>query len=430
MYVAIHHFLHAGLRKMVATVSVASPTGGAMTPKAASHSGKKVAAVADSPGFSGGGNRAPETDDPLLNSIASKQGALVQQVITLTCYIPSSSVGAVIGRRGSTIAQIQRQAQQVGGGGPVRLSIVGHQNEIAAVQNGESPDVSMEQSQSSPTQLQSQNQQVSTPLQSTTASVPYTYCELDWSSPFWTPVVIRADPCAAITAAQLLQGKVGQLDDVVMDVPLGRAKHAAIVGRRGYVLANLSADTNVRIMVPRRELRHDVIQLEGELENVKQCLQRILVISSDPASGSKKRGNSNTGANTSTGNNANGSGAQQNEKSEEPLSVVVTMSVLPSQTKLRTVGRKTETIIKKKKVDDSSWDLTIAGSGAENVQAAATMLRKWKEDNVNNSNNVNSSTAASGNSGTPSRSRGRGRQQGRSNKNRGGNNKNKAHAPG
>ena len=54
----------------------------------------------------------------------------------------------------------------------VRVSIVGHENE-----EGES-----------------------------SSSVPYTYSELDWSSPDWTPsVVIRADPCAALAAAQRLE---------------------------------------------------------------------------------------------------------------------------------------------------------------------------------------------------------------------------------
>lgn len=400
-----------------------------MTPKGAQSSRKGVGTTGgggeSSPAVAAG-HRPPETDDQLLISIASKQGALVQQLITLTCYIPSVTVGAVIGRRGSTIAQIQRQAQQVGtSNGPVRLSIVGHQNEA---QNGESPDVSTEKHQqqlqqaSSPTQLQTQMNPLSPTLQSSTSSVPYTYSELDWSSPSWTPVVIRADPCATITAAQLLRGKVGQLDHVVMDVPLGRAKHAAIVGRRGYVLSNLSADTNVRIMVPRRELRHDVIQLEGDLENVKQCLERVLAISTDSAGGTgKKKGNNAAGVsgNNSTNASTNNSGGarQQLEKSEESPSLVVTMFALPSQTKLRTVGRKTDTLIKKKKVDDSSWDLTVSGSSEENVQAAAAILKKWSEDNANTNSttDVNLNHPA-GNSGMPSRPRGRGRQQGRSNK--------------
>lgn len=332
---------------MVASDSVSSPTGRrSPTPKSQNNSGKKALASENSP-------TSAETDDPLLLSIASKQVTLVQQLITVTCYIPSSSVGAVIGRRGATIAQIQRQAQQVGtSNGPVRLSIVGHQNEIAAagaaaIGDQVSPDGSLEQSQQSPTQVQqTQKPTTPTPLQS---SVPYTYSELDWSSQLWTPVVIRADPCAALMAAQLLRDKVGQMDDIVMDVPLGRAKHAAVVGRRGYVLANLSADTNVRIMVPRRELRHDVIQLEGDLDKVKQCLERVLVIACDTAGGGKKKLGGATPANGAASNNTasstnNNSGSQrQQEKNEDKAApVVVTLSALPSQTKLRTVGRKTD----------------------------------------------------------------------------------------
>lgn len=158
--------------------------------------------------------------DDLLKSISSKTAALSKPQITLKCYIPTNCVGAVIGHRGSTIAQIQRYAQQVGSG-PVRVSIVGHENE-----EGES-----------------------------SSSVPYTYSELDWSSPDWTPVVIRADPCAALAAAQRLEDMVDEFDEVVMDVPISRNRHAALVGKRGLVLANLSADTNVRIMVPRSRRR-------------------------------------------------------------------------------------------------------------------------------------------------------------------------------
>merc|ERR1712151_1194341 len=96
------------------------------------------------------------------------------------------------------------------------------------------------------------------------SGIPYTYSELDWSSPHWTPVVIRADPVAALSAGKLLEDKVEQLDQVVMDVPLNRIKHSSLIGKRGLILAKLSADTNVRIMVPSRDLRHDIIQLEAD----------------------------------------------------------------------------------------------------------------------------------------------------------------------
>jgi predicted RNA-binding protein YlqC (UPF0109 family) len=385
-----------------------------------------------------GGHRPPDTDDKLLLSIASKQSTLVQQMITLTCYIPSSSVGAVIGRRGATIAQIQKQAQQVGtSNGAVRLSIVGHQNEneiAAAAAAGALEDSALQlqlqlpsspqasSPEQSPVQVATQNlASTSTPLQAASSSVPYTYTELDWSSPLWTPVVIRADPCATLTAAQLLREKVGRMDDVIMDIPLGRNKHSGLIGRRGFVLANLSADTSVRIMVPSRELRHDIVQLEGDLDNVKQCLERVLVITSDIPGGKKKAPTTN-GSNINTNTNANcnastSAARQQDKKDDEGETETVTVSVLPPQAKLRTVGRRTDTSIKKKKVDDNNWEIIVHGPSAEGVKSAVATLQKWNEDNSNNNTGTEKGeNAKTGASTTPSRPRFRGRPQGRNNK--------------
>mmetsp|Transcript_1529 Transcript_1529/g.2085 ORF Transcript_1529/g.2085 Transcript_1529/m.2085 type:complete len:353 (+) Transcript_1529:45-1103(+) len=257
-------------------------------------------------------------EDDVLQSIASKSSVLLHPQVTLTCYIPTSSVGAAIGRRGSTILQIQRHAQQTAGNsGPVRVSIVGH-------------DEDEEQ-------------------------VPYTYSDLDWSSPHWTPVVIRADPCAALAAGQRLLDIVGEIDDVVLDLPLSRQKHASLIGKRGLVLASLSADTNVRIMVPSKEVRHDVVQLEGSLERVRKCLERVLCLC---------------------------------ESKPQPMSLQV--KILPSQTKLRNVSRKTETTIRKKKLAETAssneaateevWQLTISGNTTDSIQAAASMLERWHDE--------------------------------------------------
>lgn len=257
-------------------------------------------------------------DDDVLQSISSKSSVLLHPQVTLTCYIPTSSVGAAIGRRGSTILQIQRSAQQIAGNsGPVRVSIVGH-------------DEDEEQ-------------------------VPYTYSDLDWTSPHWTPVVIRADPCAALAAGQRLLDIVGEIDDVVLDLPLSRQKHASLIGKRGLVLASLSAETNVRIMVPSKEVRHDVVQLEGSLDRVRKCLERVLSLC---------------------------------ESKPQPMSLQV--KILPSQTKLRNVSRKTETTIRKKKLMDTAssnevgteevWQLTISGNTADSIQAAASMLERWHDE--------------------------------------------------
>ena len=242
-----------------------------------------------------------DSDDlALYKKISSKvSNAFHQSQITITCYIPTQSVGAVIGRRGSTVTQIQKHSQYVSSSAsssnvnsnsiPVRVSIVGHDSTTAtssaAAAAGASPSTpSRDRSNSQASD--DNNNNASTPGSnagggSTTSSVPYTYSDLDWSNPHWTPVVIRAEPIAALAAATRIQELVGgpdHLDDVIVDLPLHRNRHATLIGKRGVVLMNVSADTNVRIMVPRRELRHDMIQLEGNLSRVKKCLERVVTI--------------------------------------------------------------------------------------------------------------------------------------------------------
>ena len=134
----------------------------------------------------------------------------------------------------------------------------------------------------------------------------------------WTPVFIRGDPCGAIAAAKLLLPLLitnpptgaqseedgiekndvdysADMDDVVLDVPIRRSRHAAIIGKKGLTIAALSADHNVRIMVPHRNHSvHDktsspnnaapspsninIVQLEGQLENVERCLASMLKV--------------------------------------------------------------------------------------------------------------------------------------------------------
>jgi hypothetical protein len=404
--------------------------------------------------------------DEILQTIASKASTLHQPQITVTCYIPTHCVGAVIGRRGSTIAQIQRHAQQhaysqqvqVNGGGgtasnyntggPVRVSIVGHEHpDDNNNNNNNNNDPGGAHTNANNNSNNNNNN----------TSVPYTYSELDWSSPHWTPVVVRADPCAALTAcSRLLELVENELDDVVMDVPLSRTKHAALVGKRGLVLANLSADTNVRIMVPRRELRHDVIQLEGELSRVKLCLERVLTIASDANTNTNNNNNNNNNsnnnnkggggplANNHTHNNPKQSGNNNNNPKQSRAAATSTESsssdthpntnnhtssstststtslaivvgpLLPSQTKLRTVSRKTDTSIKKRKVDGGGgdiWQLVISGSSQEQVQSAISILQKWVDDN--NNNNTTTGDAPSSSSGGGERSGGGGRGRGR-----------------
>eukprot|EP00980_Cylindrotheca_fusiformis_P030583 scaffold25074_cov157-Cylindrotheca_fusiformis.AAC.1 len=126
------------------------------------------------------------------------------QQVTMTLYIPTSSVGAIIGRRGSNIANIQRQAQNLSSAtnsSNVRVSIVGHKHQHQ--QQQESATLSNEEKSSAMNEDAAGSAPSSEPgasggsSSSSSTVVPFTYTELDWSDPDWTPVVVKADVAAA-----------------------------------------------------------------------------------------------------------------------------------------------------------------------------------------------------------------------------------------
>ena len=82
----------------------------------------------------------------------------------------------------------------------------------------------------------------------------------------WAPVLIRADPVGAFAAARMLSKEIsGNIDDVVLEVPIHRSRHSAIIGRKGLTIAGLSSDHAVRIMVPNRnagQLLADMMALD------------------------------------------------------------------------------------------------------------------------------------------------------------------------
>lgn len=281
-------------------------------------------------------------------------------VVTLTAYIPTSSVGAVIGRRGTNVEELQRRAaQSATTRQPVRVSVVGHDlknNSVATPPNmGTAAGGGSSLSPSSPGFVPTAENPAGPPNSS--SLVPFTYSPLDFSDPAWTPVVIRADVEAAIAAGKgLLDACNGQLDEVILDIPLPRHRHATVVGKHGMTVARLSADHNVRIMVPHKESRHDVVQLEGGLENVQKCLTDLLQVAS-----------------------------RMVKRDDSAVSTTLTLTVPtpPSQTKIRNLARKTDCSIKKKKTEEngkSQWNLYVTGKSAENVSAAIGILRKWREE--------------------------------------------------
>lgn len=301
-------------------------------------------------------------------------------VVTLTAYIPTSAVGAVIGRRGQNVEELQRRAaQSATTRQPVRVSVVGHDlKHNAAAPSVSSPLTSpvVASSQSSAASLGGESPMTGPTASS--ASLPQTYSGLDFSDPDWTPVVVRADVEAAMAAGRgLMDVCNGQCDEVVLDVPLPRHRHATVVGKHGLTIAKLSADHDVRIMIPHKESRHDMIQLEGDFVKVQQCLLDLL----------------------------NVAGRMPRSDSAGTAAVSDSLTVphpAPSQTRIRNVARKTDCSIKKKKLPGTDgWQLFVTGKTNEQVAAAMAMLAKWKEEqpfqpeqNPDGDGNTNTTAAA------------------------------------
>lgn len=331
-------------------------------------------------------------------------------VLTLTAYIPTAAVGAVIGRRGQNVEDLQRRAaQSATTRQPVRVSVVGHDlkhSAVAAPTAALSSPTSPSFGGGGATEGGPSATTLTTPTTPSSSSLPYTYSALDFSDPAWTPVVIRADVEAALAAGRGLSDACnGKLDQVVLDVPLTRHRHASIIGQFGRTIAKLSADHDVRIMVPHKESRMDLIQLEGDLENVASCLMEILRIAS-------RHGNNNSSSN-------NPGNKQQRDDSSLPADSLM-VATAPTQTKIRNIAKKTGTTIKKKKLDDNSaaWELLVTGKTTDQVAAAMALLRKWRDEGGASDSANNNATAAQGRKGKPSGGGGGG-GRGRQNNNKG-----------
>ena len=265
--------------------------------------------------------------------------------MTMTLYIATASVGAVIGRRGQTVAALQKSAAQVASTHqPVRVSVVAATKEhesMASNAAASGTTTTTTTGGATPTTdgtlnaMPSSTLSSTTPLASNTAAATdyHTLTPLDWSDPAWTPVVIRADAPAVCHAAQglvellskapggsavhnhhhhhsshhhhhhhhhnmsatslLMQNSHLIMDQVILDVPVARQKHSTIVGKHGQTLATFSAHSNVRIMIPPPIMmmmnhntmpRMDLIQLEGDLFNVLACLANIMTLLVQPTS--------------------------------------------------------------------------------------------------------------------------------------------------
>jgi hypothetical protein len=212
---------------------------------------------------------------------------------------------------------------------------------------------------------------------SPSSAIPHTYSGLDFSDPSLTPVVIRADIEAALAAGKCLWDACkGKLDEVVLDIPLARHRHSTVLGQNGRTLGKLSADYNVRIMVPHHESGHNVVQLEGDLGNVQKCLVDLLQVAS------RKAGDT----------------------------AVSTTIVVPWALSKRKLGllRKTRCTIKKKSIDvdgKEHWQLVISAFHRDHVQAAVACCQKWTVSHQTNGRKGSSGATTEGakGKGTPSK---------------------------
>ncbi|GKZ00171.1 hypothetical protein MPSEU_000970300 [Mayamaea pseudoterrestris] len=362
--------------------------------------------------------------------------------LTLTLYVPSACVGALIGRKGATMVELQTFAAKYSTTSqPVRISVVHGTNQQQQQDQASSNNTNSKTAAPAPADAQQNHAALPS------SSIP-THTPPDLFNPHWTPVVVKADAKACLAAGLAVQSHVAAAaavasaasssnhhneccdndncdDDVVLDVPVARTKHSAMVGKRGVLLANASADFGVRIMVPAKQASNNmnVIQLEGKLVNVISCLERLMSIAvtikgtvnnnnTVAAATTKKQGSNAAAASTPSGTSPET--AVESNDGPAPLhqhQATITLAVCPALAKVRSIVRKTDTIVKRKQVPAASnaplaseeamvdeetindadnattdskvtsstavfsWELTVSGNTHESVQAAVDLLQ-------------------------------------------------------
>lgn len=353
-----------------------------------------------------------------LANLRSNGIAHASQQVTLTCYIPPNRVGAVIGRRGATILHIQREAvkQSRGNTSAVRVSVMGshatidHSHNLNAIENNTN-------SNSNSNTNNNDNEAGST-----------------GSVDGWTPVVIRGDPCGAFAAAKLLVPLLSSssddtnlgdvMDDVVLDIPIHRSRHAAIIGRKGLTIATLSADHNVRIMVPHRTSVNEdtsnkqihLVQLEGNLDHVQECCAHMLsIVCSNSNINNTNNSTNNNNLNNSNHNNNNNSiktdatnESKINDSINKPKKMTDTAFTVPSNVnmslaRIKQIAKSTSTAIRRRKKNSNGHDasskqqsslmeLTITGrsecvsKAVQQLERIVAIAAKSNDDTIEESN--------------------------------------------
>jgi hypothetical protein len=227
----------------------------------------------------------------------------------------------------------------------------------------------------------------------------------------YAPVIIRGDPLGCFAAVrQILPLVYHRHDpDVVFEVPIHRTKHNLLVGNQGLILAALSAEYEVRIMIPPNDFMNNadggnywhqnqyeygneigsamlfpdessgninhsgeinntpmainsqtttlppnVIQLEGDIEKIEKCLVKMLSIVAGekwfPTGVIVHPGKENEHLNEQ---HAEAPAISGNAKADnaKAFAVITANHDSPNigQNKLRTVQRKTNTLIRRKR---------------------------------------------------------------------------------
>jgi len=240
----------------------------------------------------------------------------------------------------------------------------------------------------------------------------------------WTPVIIRGDPVGCMSAVRQILPLVDRDHDpdIIFEMPIHRAKHNMLVGKGGIIIAALSATYETRIMIPPNEfmsnvdvgegenfwqkrqahqdagsamlfgdtksnhakdsntnkttgksgtLPPNIIQLEGDIDKVEQCLVKMLGIVAGERwipTGAivEKAEDTNTRNKSATRTTSVASASKCRDESTAEAVIIkiwTPSSKLLNLGKIRKVQRKTNTVIRRKKLRLSSN--VIDGSGVD-----------------------------------------------------------------
>lgn len=257
----------------------------------------------------------------------------------------------------------------------------------------------------------------------------------------WTPVIIRGDPVGCFSAVRQILPLVDRDHDpdIVLEVPIHRAKHNMLVGKGGVTIAALSATYETRIMTPPNEfmsnvgggnnfwkqrqdsgsamlfgdtssnhasntnnttaksgtLPTNVIQLEGDIDKIEQCLVKMLSIVAGERwipTGVIVEKAEDTNRRIKGTTNTTSDGPSSNKAKDETTAEAVIVKIWTPNSKLlnlgkiRKVQRKTNTVIRRKKLRLSSLDgngVPLVNEKEEDVEeegADSSLLNEAEND--------------------------------------------------